>query len=72
MGILSELVKASAQAVRGILASKKFTAAIATMIVSAAARYGLDVDAETVIVWISPIIAAILGQGIADFGKSAG
>ena len=71
MGLLAELARSSTLAIRGILASKKFTAAIATMIVSGAARYGWDVDAETVIVWISPIIAAIIGQEIADFGKEA-
>jgi hypothetical protein len=71
MGTLADLLKAAKVALQGILASKKFTAAIATMIVTAAARYGWDVDAETVIVWISPIIAAILGQGIADLNKGA-
>ena len=54
-----------------MLVSKKFIVAIAGVIVAAAAKIGLDLDTESVALILSPIIAFILGQGVADSGKAA-
>ena len=54
-----------------MLASKKALSALAGVIVAFALRYGLELDTETVIAVISPIVAYILGQGWADIGKHA-
>ena len=43
----------------------------AGVIVAVAAKRGLDLDTEAVAAIISPILAYILGQGFADFGKSS-
>lgn len=50
---------------------KKLSAAIAGVIVSLAAFAGLDLDVEQVATVIAPIVAYIVGQGIADNGKEA-
>lgn len=52
-----------------LLRSKKFVAAIAGVIVAGAARIGWDLDVDAVLTIISPILAAILGQGLSDLGK---
>ena len=57
--------------IRGLLTSKKFIAAISSMIAAALMKIGWDVDTETVLTVISPIIAYILGQGLSDLGKGA-
>ncbi len=57
--------------IKGLLTSKKFMAAIVAMIVAAGTRYGLHLDPETVGVIIAPLIAYIVGQGMADRGKEA-
>ena len=54
-----------------LLTSKKAQAALAGMVVAIALRLGINVDVETVLTIISPIIAYIIGQGIADAGKEA-
>ena len=56
-------------ALKQMLASKKAIAAIAGVIVATAGRYGLGLDPEAVTQVLTPIVAYILGQGIADFGK---
>ncbi len=56
-------------ALREMLSSKKFLAAIAAIILQIAARYGLQLDQEQVTLLITPILAYILGQGIADSKK---
>ena len=57
-------------ALKQMLSSKKAIAAIAGVVVAAAGRYGLQLDAEAVNQILAPIVAYILGQSIADFGKS--
>lgn len=57
--------------IREVLTSKKAIAAIVGVIVAFAARYGLELPADAVTQVISPIVAYIIGQGFADFGKSA-
>ena len=52
-----------------LLKSKKFQVAVAGVIVAALGKLGLDMDEETILLVLSPIIAYILGQGVADIGK---
>lgn len=48
---------------------KKLSAMLAGVIVAFALRYGIDLDAGSVAAVISPILAYLIGQGIADGGK---
>ncbi len=55
---------------RELLTSKKFIASIIGMIVTVAGKYGLELDETALATIISPILAYIVGQGIADHGKN--
>jgi uncharacterized membrane protein (DUF441 family) len=57
--------------IRNLINSKKFIAAIVGFIVAAGARVGLHLDPTTVATLVSPFIAYIIGQGMADKGKHA-
>jgi len=57
-GMLSEL-----------LTSKKAIAAATGVIIAFAARYGLELPSDAVTQILTPIVAYIVGQGMADFGK---
>ena len=52
-----------------LLTSKKFMAALAGLFVGFASKIGLNLPAEDIVTLLSPIIAYIVGQGIADHGK---
>ncbi len=52
-----------------LLKSKKFQAAMIGLIVAIAGHYGLDLNDQTLAATLAPIVAYILGQGAADFGK---
>ncbi len=52
-----------------ILKSKKFQAAIVGLIVAFAGKYGLNLDETAIMAILSPILAYIAGQGLADIGK---
>jgi len=52
-----------------MLTSKKAIAAAAGVIVAFAARYGLQLPEDAVNQILAPIVAYILAQGAADFGK---
>lgn len=52
-----------------LLGSKKAVMAIFGAVAAGLMRLGLDVDAETVALVLSPVLTAILGQGIADVSK---
>jgi len=54
-----------------LLSSKKLVAAAIGVIVAAGGRLGLDLSTEDVALIVGPIVAFILGQGIADHGKEA-
>jgi len=54
-----------------LLASKKAVAALVAVVVWAAGRFGLDLTAADLALPIGAIVAYVLGQGAADFGKSA-
>ncbi len=70
MSAFQELGAAVIVAIRGILGSKKFVAAIAAAISAGAVRVGLPaISTESIALVLSPILAAILGQGVADAGK---
>lgn len=57
------------EALKALLASKKFLMAIITMIVWAAGRWGIELDVGEVTAFVSPLMSAIVGQGIADMRK---
>ncbi len=52
-----------------LFGSKKFVAAVAAFLVAAFAELGLDMDTETILTILSPLMAYVVGQGIADHGK---
>ena len=56
---------------RDLLSSKKFVAAIAATIAAGMMKIGWEIETASILSVISPIIAYILGQGLADLGKGA-
>jgi uncharacterized protein YqgC (DUF456 family) len=63
------------KAVKSVLAqifsSKKAVMGLVGALTAGILKLGIHVDSETVGLIVSPIIAAIIGQGVADHGKSA-
>lgn len=57
--------------IKGLLTSKKFVASVVGVIAWLVGKIGWDIDPAELTAMISPIIAYILGQGMADFGKEA-
>lgn len=56
---------------KDLLTSKKFQAAVIAVLAQIAAKFGLELDEASALMLISPLIAYIVGQGVADLGKSA-
>lgn len=56
--------------IKELLSSKKLVAALIGVVVAVGGRLGLDLSTEDVALVVGPIVAYILGQGIADAGKS--
>ena len=52
-----------------LLGSKKFKMAVVGVVVAIAAKIGLNLDTEVVMLIVSPILAFIGAQGVADIGK---
>ncbi len=52
-----------------ILKSKKFQAAVVGLVVALTGKVGLDLDETALLTILSPILAYIAGQGLADIGK---
>jgi uncharacterized membrane protein (DUF441 family) len=52
-----------------LIKSKKFQAAAVGVIVAIAGKAGLDLDEASLLTILSPILAYIAGQGLADIGK---
>lgn len=52
-----------------LLTSKKFQVALAAMIAAILARWGWNVDLETIMTVLSPLMLYIVGQAAADHGK---
>lgn len=57
------------KALKDMLGSKKAVAMIVGLIVSLVGRLGLELDPEALTAVLSPVLAYILGQGLADAGK---
>lgn len=57
--------------IKSILQSKKALAAIVGMIATLFGKIGWNISAGELLVMVSPIVAYIVGQGIADNGKEA-
>jgi len=55
----------------GLLSSKKFIVMVSGLIVTALAKYKLDLDPLMVQGMVGALIAWLLSQGIADSGKEA-
>ncbi len=53
-----------------LLRQKKFRAALIGLIVALVAKLGIELDTQDVFAIVSPILAYIVGQGVADHGKS--
>ena len=58
-------------AIKGLLSSKKGLAALVSALVWGIGKVGLDLPTEAVAGIVAPLMAFILGQGIADHGKEA-
>lgn len=52
-----------------LFTSKKFIASLVGMMCTGWATLGFDLDPESVMAIVSPIMAYIVGQGVADVGK---
>ncbi len=52
-----------------ILKSKKFQAALVSLVVVIAAKQGFKVDEATMLTIVSPFLTYIAGQAVADVGK---
>lgn len=57
--------------IKDLFASKKFVIALISVIAWAAGRIGWNVDPAELTQAVSPFLAFIVGQGIADLGKAA-
>ncbi len=57
------------KAIKDMLGSKKAIAMIVGLVVSVAGKVGLDLPTEDLTAVLSPVLAYILGQGVADVGK---
>ena len=57
------------KAITDLFQSKKALAAMAAVIVGLAAKLGFDISTDEILPILSPLMAYIVGQGIADHGK---
>lgn len=56
-------------AIADLFKSKKALTAIAGVIIAIAAKAGLDLSTDELMPILTPLMAYIVGQGIADHGK---
>ncbi len=54
-----------------ILSSKKAITALLAFAAAIAAKFGFDLDTDSIELIVAPLIAYILAQGVADHGKEA-
>lgn len=54
-----------------LLSSKKAVMGITAAVTAGIMKLGFNVDSETVGLVVGPLVAAIIGQGVADHGKEA-
>jgi hypothetical protein len=52
-----------------LFTSKKFLVALVGLVVATTAHFGLNLDEAAILTLLTPILAYIGAQGIADFGK---
>ena len=57
------------KAITDLFQSKKALAAMAAVIVGLAAKLGFEISTDELLPILSPLMAYIVGQGIADHGK---
>lgn len=57
------------ETLKALLGSKKFVTACIGVLVALAAKVNWHLQVSEVMAVVSPLIAAVLGQGIADAGK---
>ena len=54
---------------KSLFTSKKFVTALVSTIAAALATQGYNMPVDTVMAMLTPIMAYVVGQGIADNGK---
>lgn len=59
------------ETLKALLSSKKFVAAFIAALVWIGGKVGLHASTEVVAGIVGPIVAYVLGQGAADWGKEA-
>lgn len=59
------------QAIKEMLASKKALMAILSALVWVVGKAGLELDVDELLPVVAPLWAYVLGQAVADHGKSA-
>lgn len=59
------------ETLKELLSSKKFVTALLSLVIVILGHFGIDLDLTSMMAIISPLLAFILGQGIADAGKEA-
>ncbi len=57
------------KAIADLFKSKKALAAMAAVTVGLVAKLGFEISADELLTFLSPLMAYIVGQGIADHGK---
>ena len=57
------------QIIKALLSSRKFVVAIAGTLAAALLRLGFTLDSDAILSILSPIIAYVLSQGLADSSK---
>ena len=55
--------------IKTLFSSKKFIAALGSVIAAGCASQGLDIETNDIMAILSPMMVYILGQGVADHGK---
>lgn len=63
--------KAIKQVVIGLLSSKKAVMGISAAVAAGVMKLGYNIESETVALIVGPVVAAIVGQAAADYGKEA-
>ena len=57
--------------IRDLLGSKKFVTALVATAAVVALRFGVEIDVDECVGVVSPLLAYILGQGLADIKRPA-
>lgn len=57
------------KAIKALLNSRKFILGLATALAAAGGKLGLNLDTETIVLILSPIIAVIAGIAVEDVGR---